>query len=65
MFEVGDVANLSKTYKLGDPLESGVNLGPVVSVASAKRIRAQVEQAGERDFRNLRREPDTCSCRRG
>ncbi|CAG7850879.1 4-hydroxybenzaldehyde dehydrogenase (NADP(+)) {ECO:0000303/PubMed:23736872} Short=PHBDD {ECO:0000303/PubMed:23736872}; {ECO:0000269/PubMed:23736872} [Serendipita indica DSM 11827] len=37
--------DLVKTYKLGDPTESGISLGPVVSVASAKRIRDQVQRA--------------------
>lgn len=35
-----------KTYKLGDPTEQDTNLGPVVSLASANRIRKQVEDAG-------------------
>lgn len=34
-----------KSYKLGDPTEDGVNLGPVVSVASAERIKKQVADA--------------------
>nr|ALG75777.1 aldehyde dehydrogenase 7 [Tricholoma vaccinum] len=34
-----------KTYKLGDPTKSETNLGPVVSVASAERIRKQVADA--------------------
>lgn len=33
-------------YKLGDPTESSTNLGPVVSLASAERIRKQVNDAG-------------------
>ncbi|MGB1013855.1 MAG: aldehyde dehydrogenase family protein [Nannocystaceae bacterium] len=32
-------------YKLGNPLEDGTNLGPVVHAASARRIRDQVAQA--------------------
>lgn len=32
-------------YKLGNPLEDGVNLGPVVSPRAAKSIREQVAQA--------------------
>ena len=35
-------------YKLGDPTDSSTTLGPVVSVASADRIKKQVEDAGER-----------------
>ncbi|CEL53009.1 aldehyde dehydrogenase [Rhizoctonia solani AG-1 IB] len=34
-----------KKYKLGDPTDSATNLGPVVSVASADRIRKQVDDA--------------------
>ncbi|KAH8799535.1 succinate semialdehyde dehydrogenase [Flagelloscypha sp. PMI_526] len=42
---VQQYADLVKTYKLGDPLDPSTNLGPVVSIASADRIRAQVEAA--------------------
>ncbi|KAG7092052.1 hypothetical protein E1B28_008433 [Marasmius oreades] len=34
-----------KSYKLGDPTKPETNLGPVVSLASAKRIRKQVSDA--------------------
>lgn len=37
--------DLVKKYKLGDPTSPDTNLGPVVSVASAERIRKQVEAA--------------------
>ncbi|EIW77826.1 succinate semialdehyde dehydrogenase [Coniophora puteana RWD-64-598 SS2] len=37
--------DLTKKYKLGDPTAKETNLGPVVSVASADRIRAQVQAA--------------------
>ena len=37
--------DLTKKYKLGDPTAKETTLGPVVSVASADRIRAQVEAA--------------------
>ncbi|KAI0084390.1 NAD-aldehyde dehydrogenase [Irpex rosettiformis] len=36
---------LTKKYKLGDPTLPETNLGPVVSVASADRIRKQVQDA--------------------
>ncbi|KAG6831451.1 hypothetical protein H0H92_010360 [Tricholoma furcatifolium] len=36
---------ITKTYKLGDPTDPNTNLGPVVSLASAARIRKQVEDA--------------------
>ncbi|PPQ64463.1 hypothetical protein CVT24_008473 [Panaeolus cyanescens] len=37
---------LTKSYKLGDPTLPETNLGPVVSLASAQRIRKQVADAG-------------------
>lgn len=36
-----------KNYKLGDPTSADTNLGPVVSLASAERIRKQVADAGQ------------------
>lgn len=41
------MVHLFQTYKLGDPTLPGTNLGPVVSLASAARIRKQVEDAGK------------------
>ncbi|KAF8220058.1 ALDH-like protein, partial [Tricholoma matsutake] len=38
-------ADLVRTYKLGDPTLPETNLGPVVSVASAERIRKQIADA--------------------
>ncbi|KAJ8073530.1 hypothetical protein PM082_011806 [Marasmius tenuissimus] len=38
-------AETVKTYKLGDPTSTETNLGPVVSLASAERIRKQVADA--------------------
>lgn len=41
-------------YKLGDPTQPTTNLGPVVSVASAEKIRKQVADAGMSfDVRNV------------
>lgn len=37
----------TKAYKLGDPTKPETTLGPVVSLASAERIRKQVKDAGE------------------
>ncbi|KIY70852.1 succinate semialdehyde dehydrogenase [Cylindrobasidium torrendii FP15055 ss-10] len=37
--------NITKGYKLGDPTLPETNLGPVISLASAERIRKQVEDA--------------------
>lgn len=38
---------VAQKYKLGDPTEPETNLGPVVSVASAERIRKQVSSASK------------------
>ena len=38
---------VAKEYKLGDPSKPETTLGPVVSLASAERIRKQVKAAGE------------------
>ncbi|KAG5637877.1 hypothetical protein H0H81_002840 [Sphagnurus paluster] len=37
----------TKAYKLGDPTDPATNLGPVVSLASAERIRKQISDAVE------------------
>ncbi|KIP02001.1 hypothetical protein PHLGIDRAFT_130969 [Phlebiopsis gigantea 11061_1 CR5-6] len=42
---VAKFVELAKGYRLGDPTDPNTNLGPVVSVASAERIRAQVDDA--------------------
>ncbi|KAJ6590459.1 succinate semialdehyde dehydrogenase [Mycena vulgaris] len=42
---VAKFVDLVKGYKLGDPYRTDVTLGPVVSLASANRIRKQVEDA--------------------
>ncbi|KAH9916443.1 Aldehyde/histidinol dehydrogenase [Fomitopsis serialis] len=42
---VAKFVELVKGYKLGDPTLPGTNLGPVVSVASAEKIRKQVADA--------------------
>ena len=38
---------VARAYKLGDPTDPSTSLGPVVSLASAERIRKQVKDAGE------------------
>jgi acyl-CoA reductase-like NAD-dependent aldehyde dehydrogenase len=38
---------VAKAYKLGDPTKPETSLGPVVSLASAERIRKQVKDAGK------------------
>ncbi|KAF7430332.1 hypothetical protein PC9H_006037 [Pleurotus ostreatus] len=42
---VSQFVDVVKQYKLGSPLEKGTNLGPVVSLASAERIRKQIADA--------------------
>ncbi|KAF7323844.1 Succinate semialdehyde dehydrogenase [Mycena kentingensis (nom. inval.)] len=42
---VSRFADIAKGYKLGDPSSETTNLGPVVSIASATRIRKQVSDA--------------------
>ncbi|KAF9650369.1 aldehyde dehydrogenase [Thelephora ganbajun] len=50
--------NIAKTYKLGDPTKPDTNLGPVVSLASAERIRKQVEDAVKAGAKKLVAEED-------
>ena len=50
---VQEFARLAAGYKLGDPLDPNTNLGPVVSLASAERIRKQVEDALSKGAKNL------------
>jgi len=50
--------NIVKTYKLGNPTEPDTNLGPVVSLASADRIRKQVEDAVKGGAKKLIAEED-------
>jgi len=42
---VQEYVEIVKKYKLGDPTDENTNLGPVVSIASAERIRTQVHDA--------------------
>ncbi|KIS66233.1 uncharacterized protein UMAG_05970 [Mycosarcoma maydis] len=44
---------LAKGYKLGDPSETSTSLGPVVSLASAQRIRQQIDDALSKGAKNL------------
>jgi acyl-CoA reductase-like NAD-dependent aldehyde dehydrogenase len=47
-------ADFAKEYKVGDPRKAETTLGPVVSVASAARIRKQVKDAGKLIFSHER-----------
>ncbi|KAG8963696.1 hypothetical protein FRC03_002668 [Tulasnella sp. 419] len=42
---VSKFVDIAKGYKLGDPTDESTNLGPVISLASAERIRKQVKDA--------------------
>lgn len=44
---VKQFVDLAKDYKVGDPRKPETSLGPVVSLASAARIRKQVKEAGK------------------
>jgi acyl-CoA reductase-like NAD-dependent aldehyde dehydrogenase len=49
--------DLAKAYRLGNPLEPGTNLGPMVRIAAADTVRAQVADAvhgGARRLLNLK-----------
>ncbi|KAH7886643.1 Aldehyde/histidinol dehydrogenase [Phlebopus sp. FC_14] len=50
---VAGFVDLVKKYKLGDPTKAETNLGPVVSIASAQRIRKQVADAVKAGARAL------------
>jgi acyl-CoA reductase-like NAD-dependent aldehyde dehydrogenase len=41
------LVEIARRFQLGDPLDKNTSLGPVVSLASASRIRRQVNDAGE------------------
>ncbi len=42
---VDGFVELSRSYRLGNPLEAGVNLGPMVNAAAADFVRGQVAEA--------------------
>lgn len=50
---VDEFVAVAKGYKLGDPSQAGTSLGPVVSLASAERIRKQVDDALSKGAKNL------------
>lgn len=60
-----EFSRIASSYVLGNPLEKSTNLGPVVSLASAERIRKQVDDAVERGARNLVDESAFGEARRG
>ena len=50
---VDGFVDITKQYKLGNPLESGVNLGPMVKTSAADHVRQQVEQAIDKGAKSL------------
>lgn len=50
---IKEFAAVASAYKLGDPRDKETNLGPVISLASAARIRKQVQQAISEGAENL------------
>jgi acyl-CoA reductase-like NAD-dependent aldehyde dehydrogenase len=50
---VQEFANVASAYKLGNPQDKNTNLGPVISLASAERIRKQVKAAIDAGAKNL------------
>lgn len=50
---VAAFAKGASAYKLGDPADASVTLGPVVSLASAERIRKQIDDALAKGAKNL------------
>lgn len=50
---VQEVVKVASAYKLGDPQDKNTDLGPVVSLASAERIRKQVKAAIDAGAKNL------------
>jgi acyl-CoA reductase-like NAD-dependent aldehyde dehydrogenase len=46
-------AELAKAYRLGNPLESATNLGPLVRTAAADTVRAQVRDAVQQGAKKL------------
>lgn len=50
---VEEFVAVAKDYKLGDPAQPGTSLGPVVSLASAERIRKQVDDALSKGAKNV------------
>ncbi|PWY99161.1 ALDH-like protein [Testicularia cyperi] len=50
---VKEFVQVAKGYKLGDPSDKSTSLGPVVSLASAERIRKQIDDALQKGATNL------------
>src|SRR5690606_31389243 len=50
---VDGFVDLTKQYRLGNPMEEGTNLGPMVKTDAANYIRRQIQQALSRGARSL------------
>ena len=44
---VSRFVEIASNFQLGDPISKTTSLGPVISLASAERIRQQIDDAGE------------------
>jgi acyl-CoA reductase-like NAD-dependent aldehyde dehydrogenase len=62
---VDQFVELTRSYRLGNPLEPETNLGPMVSAAAAERVRAQVAEAVARGARNLLGETEFSASKAG
>jgi len=51
---VARFVELARNFQLGDPLSKTTSLGPVISLASAERIRQQIDGAGEPNLNGIR-----------
>jgi acyl-CoA reductase-like NAD-dependent aldehyde dehydrogenase len=47
---VARFVQIARKFRLGDPLSKETSLGPVISLASAARIRQQIDDAGEYSY---------------
>lgn len=56
---VSAIQNVLKGYKLGDPMDKGTHIGPVVSKRSAETIRAHVEDALQKGAKDATPENET------
>ena len=45
--------DITKTYKLGNPLESEINIGPMVKTSAANFVRNQIDEAISKGARSL------------
>ncbi|KAK3398445.1 Aldehyde/histidinol dehydrogenase [Sordaria brevicollis] len=58
---IAAVQNVLKGYKLGDPLDKGTHLGPVISARSKETIEAHIKDALDKGAKNATPENETFS----